>query len=100
MKKRFWQLAAVGIVAAGALVPATVAYAADDYPVGSNTHTRVVDPGSTGSAVQVAGKTQTRGDLPFTGGDIAAAVAIGGGAVAIGGVLVVQSRKRRTLDAA
>ena len=49
--------------------------------------------------MQVAGKTQVKGQLPFTGGDVAALAAIGGGAVAIGGLLVVQTRKRRTITA-
>jgi hypothetical protein len=99
MKKRFWQFAAAGVVAAGVLAPATVALAAD-YPDVGSTNTVVDDPGAVSSEVQVAGKTQVRGQLPFTGGDVVALVAIGGGAVAIGGVLVVQTRKRRSLDAA
>ena len=98
MKKRFWQLASAGVVAVGVLAPATMAFAAD-YPDGGSTSTVVDDPG-VGSSVQVAGKTQVRGQMPFTGGDVAALVAIGGGAVAIGGVLVAQTRKRRALDAA
>lgn len=98
MKKRFWQLAAAGVVAAGACVPATVAFAAD-YPDLGSTSTVVDDPGVS-SSVQVAGKTEARDQMPFTGGDVAALAAIGGGAVAIGAVLVVQTRKRRTVDAA
>ena len=78
--------------------PATGAFAAD-YPDSDSTITVIDDPGVS-SSVQVAGKTQVHGEMPFTGGDVAALVAIGGGAIAIGGVLVVQTRKRRTLDAA
>jgi hypothetical protein len=109
MKQRFWQLAAAGVVAVGALAPATVAYAADYpdsdststviHPDSDSTGTVIDDPGRTSAEVQVAGKTQARGQLPFTGGDIAALAAIGGGAVAIGGVLVVQTRKRRVAEA-
>jgi hypothetical protein len=103
MKKRFWQLAAAGVVAAGVLAPATVAFATD-YPDSGSTGTVSADPGVSSSGqvrseTQVAGKTQVRGQLPFTGGDVAALVAIGGGTVVIGGMLVVQTRKRRTVDA-
>ena len=98
MNKRFWQCAAAGVIAVGVLVPATGAFAARLPRQRQHDH-GARRPGVS-SSVQVAGKTQVHGEMPFTGGDVAALVAIGGGAVAIGGVLVVQTRKRRTLDAA
>jgi len=99
MTQRFWKMAAAGVVSAGVLVPASAALAAD-YPDGGSTSTVTDDPGQVSSSGQsrgteVAGKTQVKGELPFTGGDVAALAAIGGGAVAIGGLLVVQTRKHR-----
>ena len=98
MNKRFWQLAAAGVVAAGVLAPATGALAADYPDGGVSGETVTRDRGVT--STQVAGKTQVKGELPFTGGDVAALAAIGGGAVAIGGLLVVQTRKRRPVTPA
>jgi LPXTG-motif cell wall-anchored protein len=98
MKKRFWQLAAAGVVAVGALAPATAAFATNDYPVGGHTGAVSSDSGVISSDPQVAAKTEVKGQLPFTGGDVAALAAIGGGAVAIGGLLVVQTRKRRVVQ--
>ncbi len=102
MKQRFWKLAAAGVVAAGVLAPASVAVAAE-YPDGGSTSTVTDDPGAVSSSgasrgVEVAGKTQVKGELPFTGGDVAALAAIGGGAIAVGGLLVVQTRKRRVAE--
>jgi hypothetical protein len=96
--RRVWRgVAAAGLAVCGLVVPAGVAAAAD-YPDGGNSTVTVTsDPGDPG--VEVAGRTQTRGSMPFTGGDVAALAAIGGGAVAIGGVLVAQSRRRRTAGA-
>ena len=82
----------------GALAPATAAFATD-YPDGGSTGTVSSDRGRELVRSQVAGETAGPGQLPFTGGDVAALAAIGGGAVAIGGVLVVQTRKRRTVEA-
>jgi hypothetical protein len=103
MKKRFWQLAAAGVVAVGVLAPATAAFATNDYPDGGHTGTVSSDSGVISSDPQVAAKTEVKGtevkgQLPFTGGDVAALAAIGGGAVAIGGLLVVQTRKRRVVQ--
>ena len=58
------------------------------------------DPGdpAEGVSVGVAGKTQTRGQLPFTGGDVTALAALGGGAVIVGGVLLARSRRQRALS--
>ncbi len=96
MNKRFWQLAAAGVVAVGTLAPATVVFAAD-YPDGGDPGT--VSSNSVVADPQVAAKTAVKGQLPFTGGDVAALAAIGGGAVAVGGLLVVQTRKRRVAEA-
>lgn len=98
MKKLFWTMAAAGIVALGALAPATAAFAANDYPDGGTTGSVSSDSRVAPSDPQVEAKTQTRGQLPFTGGDIGALVVIGGGAVAIGGLVVVKTRKRRAVD--
>jgi len=98
MSRRCWQLAAAGVVAIGVMAPATAAFAAQYPDGGVSSETAVKDPG-TASGTEVLGKTQVRGDLPFTGGDVAALAAIGGGAVAIGGVLVSQSRRRRVVEA-
>ena len=98
MNKRFWQLAAAGVVAVGALAPATAAFAAD-YPDGGTPSGVSASSGVSSSDPQVAAKTEVKGQLPFTGGDVAALAAIGGGAVAVGGLLVVQTRKRRIAEA-
>jgi hypothetical protein len=92
--RRLWRLAAASGIALGVFLPASAAFAAD-YPDGGNTPTAPSDPGST-DAAQVAAKTQARGDLPFTGGDVAGLAAIGTGAVVVGGVLAAQSRRRRS----
>jgi hypothetical protein len=97
--RRVWRgVAAAGLAVCGIVVPAGAAVAAEYPDGGSSTVTVTNDPGDPG--VEVAGRTQTRGSMPFTGGDVAALAAIGGTAVAIGGVLVSQSRKRRSTGAA
>jgi hypothetical protein len=44
-------------------------------------------------------RTETR-NLAFTGGDVVGLVAIGGGAVVVGSVLVLAARRRRSLELA
>jgi hypothetical protein len=91
---RLWRgAAALGLALGGLVVPAGAAVAAEYPDGGASSSTVRSDPGDPG--VEVAGRTQTRGSMPFTGGDVAALAAIGGGAVAIGGVLVSQSRRSR-----
>ncbi len=100
-------LAAITI-AAGAALPASAAFAVDDYPVPpppvvnpENTNKPTSDPevaGKTetknrGSGTEVLGTQVTRGSLPFTGGDIAGIAAIGVGAVAVGAVMVRRGRR-------
>ena len=94
--RKWKRIAATGAMAfAMVVLPAGVAGAAQ-YPDGGTESTAVSDPGS---SVQVAGKAQTRGALPFTGGDIAALGAIGVGAVGIGSVMTVRARRRRAVVA-
>lgn len=50
--------------------------------------------GSDGSSVPAPATTAASG-LAFTGADIAEMSALGAGAIAVGGVLVVRSRRRR-----
>lgn len=83
--------ATTAIAFAAVALPAGVAGAAE-YPDGGTVSSSVSDPGS---PVHVAGETQTRGQLPFTGGDIGALGAIGVGAVGIGGALMVRTHRRR-----
>jgi hypothetical protein len=103
MQQRFWKMAAAGVVAVGAFVPASAALAVD-YPDGGTTSTVTDDPGAVSSSglsrTEVAGKTQVKGELPFTGGDVGALAAIGGGTLAVGGLLVIQARKRRSVEPA
>jgi hypothetical protein len=100
-------LAAITI-AAGAALPATAAFAVDDYPVPppatvspNNTdreptaevESATVTKSSSGTGTEVLGAQVTRGSLPFTGGDIAGIAAIGVGAVAVGAVMVKRGRR-------
>lgn len=95
---KLWRaLAAAGIATVGIVGTASMAGAAA-YPDGGASSTNLVrDPGDPGEAVsvKVAGKTQTRGELPFTGGDVTALAAVGGGAIVVGGLLLVRSRRQR-----
>src|SRR5680860_629459 len=72
---KLWRaLAAAGIATVGVVGTASMAGAAR-YPDGGEVDSiQVSDPGDPGSSssVKVAGKTQTRGQLPFTGGDVTA----------------------------
>jgi len=97
-------LAAITI-AAGAALPASAAFAVDDYPIPpsppvspANTNRGPEVAGTTatrsgGSGTEVLGTQVTRGSLPFTGGDIAGIAAIGAGAVAVGAVMVRRGRR-------
>jgi hypothetical protein len=90
-------LAAAGLAVCALLVPAGAAVAAEYPDGGTSTATVTNDPGT--PAVEVAGRTEARDTMPFTGGDVAALAALGGTTVVIGGVLVAQSRRRRAADA-
>lgn len=105
---KIWRaLAAASIGVVGVVGTASMAGAAE-YPdggsgVGGLQVTNPSDPGDPGDpaegvSVGVAGKTQTRGQLPFTGGDVTALAALGGGAVIVGGVLLARSRRQRALS--
>ena len=105
---KVWRaLAAASIGVVGVVGTASMAGAAE-YPdggsgVGGLQVTNPSDPGDPGDpaegvSVGVAGKTQTRGQLPFTGGDVTALAALGGGAVIVGGVLLARSRRQRALS--
>ncbi|HZJ28085.1 MAG TPA: hypothetical protein VFF40_13915 [Acidimicrobiia bacterium] len=100
---KLWRaLAAAGIATVGVVGTASMAGAAR-YPDGGEVDSiQVSDPGDPGSSssVKVAGKTQTRGQLPFTGGDVTALAAVGGGAVVVGGLLVAKSRRHRAASSA
>ena len=91
-------LAAMTVVA-GTAIPATAAFATDDYPVPPSPTVEVegttVTPSgeqASNNGVEVLGAQVTRGSMPFTGGDVAGLAAIGVGAVAVGAVLVQRSR--------
>lgn len=105
---KIWRaLAAASIGVVGVVGTASMAGAVE-YPdggsgVGGLQVTNPSDPGDPGDpaegvSVGVAGKTQTRGQLPFTGGDVTALAALGGGAVIVGGVLLARSRRQRALS--
>lgn len=105
---KVWRaLAAASIGVVGVVGTASMAGAVE-YPdggsgVGGQQVTNPSDPGDPGDpaegvSVGVAGKTQTRGQLPFTGGDVTALAALGGGAVIVGGVLLARSRRQRALS--
>lgn len=105
---KVWRaLAAASIGVVGVVGTASMAGAVE-YPdggsgVGGLQVTNPSDPGDPGDpaegvSVGVAGKTQTRGQLPFTGGDVTALAALGGGAVIVGGVLLARSRRQRALS--
>jgi hypothetical protein len=83
------RVGAATIVAAGVLVPAATAAAAD-YPSGGSP--QGVEIGS----AEVRAKTVTNSSttLPFTGGDVTGLVAIGAGCALTGAVLVRRSRRR------
>lgn len=93
LSRRLRKLTVTSGIALAVLGPGTTAFAAD-YPDGGSTTTIPSDRGEVDPA-QVAAKTQTRGGLPFTGGDVAGVAAIGLGAVVIGGGLTAHSRRRR-----
>ena len=91
-------------VAAGTVLPASAAFATDDYPVppsptvDSNTvakPTAVAKPTTAAKSnrVEVLGIQVKRGSMPFTGGDVAGLAAIGVGAVAAGAVMVQRTRR-------
>ena len=90
--KRLRQVAVGSCLALAVLAPTTAAAAAD-YPDGGSTTTVPGDRGEVGGTS--AARVETRGGLPFTGGDVLGVAAIGAGAVVVGGVLTVQSRRRR-----
>jgi hypothetical protein len=94
-------LAAITI-AAGTALPASAAFAVDDYPVppsptvgpsNTNRDAEVLGATATKPRTEVLGAQVTRGSLPFTGGDIAGIAAIGAGAVAVGAVMVRRGRR-------
>lgn len=67
----------------------------------NNPTTTTTNPGNAAAAPAslpvVRGTSQARqGSLPLTGGDVAALVAGGLGALAVGGVLVATARRRRS----
>jgi hypothetical protein len=95
-------------VAAATAIPATAAFAANDYPVppppvvNPDTVTRprsdpatVASATATKSSTEVLGAQVTRGSIPFTGGDVAGLAAIGAGAVAVGAVMVKRTRRAK-----
>ncbi|MGZ8753244.1 MAG: hypothetical protein ACXW1S_09710 [Acidimicrobiia bacterium] len=88
-------------IAAGTALPASAAFAVDDYPVPqpptvTPTNQRRPTAGPTtaarNNATEVLGAQVTRGSMPFTGGDIAGLAAIGAGAVAVGAVMIRRTR--------
>lgn len=104
---KLWRaLAVTGVATVGLVGTAGMAAAGDNYPDGGGvggggvSRGQVSDPGDPG--VKVAGKTQTRGQMPFTGGDVTVLATLGGGAVIVGGLLVARSRRSRaaSLDTA
>ena len=99
-------LAAITVVV-GTAIPATAAFATDDYPVPPSPTVEVEGTTVTRPAtqaknnnVEVLGAQVTRGSMPFTGGDVAGLAAIGVGAVAVGAVLVQRSASRQGLTPA
>lgn len=90
---RALRLLAVGGIVLGTLAPATAAFASP-YPNGG---TPPGGPGDPGSQVKAATASNPGGSLPFTGGDVAGLAAIGAGAAAAGGLLVVKTRRRQAL---
>ena len=86
------RIAAVGGVAAlGAIVPISVAGAAN-YPAGGTPPD--VSPAKTPTVV--AGKTVARTTLPFTGTDVVEITAIAGISAGVGLVMVRRSRRAST----
>ncbi len=89
-------------VLAGTAIPATAAFAADNYPVPpsptvlAETATRTQSPaGPSRNGVEVLGAQVTRGSLPFTGGDVAGIAAIGVGVLGAGAVMVHRTRRTK-----
>ncbi len=85
-------LAAMTVVA-GTAIPATAAFATDDYPIPpppTVKPTTVTKP-----TTEVLGAQVTRSSMPFTGGDVAEIAAIGAGAIAVGAVMVRRTRRAR-----
>ena len=86
------RIAAVGALAAlGAIVPISVASAAD-YPAGGTPPE--VNPARTPTIV--AGKAAARTTLPFTGTDVVELTAIAGISAGVGLVMVRRSRRAST----
>ena len=84
-------------VVAGTAIPATAAFATDDYPVPPSptvTPAAVTKP-KAAPTTEVLGAQVTRGSMPFTGGDVAELAAIGVGAVAVGAVMVRRTRRAK-----
>lgn len=96
--KNVVRVVAIGAVSAiGAIVPISVAAAAD-YPAGGTPPE--VSPASKTPTSQtptvVAGRTATRSTLPFTGTDVVELSAIAGVSVGLGLVMVRRSRRAST----
>ena len=91
-------LAAVTVVA-GTVIPASAAFATDDYPVPPGPTIENMgetkNPTAANNSVEVLGARVTRGSMPFTGGDVAGLAAIGVGAVAVGAVMVQRTRRAK-----
>ncbi|HZR13818.1 MAG TPA: hypothetical protein VFC33_11275 [Acidimicrobiia bacterium] len=88
IRRRVARAAAAGAIVLGVLAP-TAAFA-QTYPNGGTTPPKANDPGA---QVQGVSATNNSSSLPFTGGDVAGLAAIGGGAVVVGGLLALRSRR-------
>jgi hypothetical protein len=94
MSNRARRLTAAGatslLLVLGAASTASAQTAPDQHSGGESPNEQTRDPGT-----NVGGNTVTRGGgLPVTGGDVAGALAMGMGAIAIGSTAVVASRRR------
>jgi len=92
LSTRMLRVAAASGIVLGVLAPGAAAFAVD-YPGGG---TPPSNPTTDVGGTEVKGVQVSKGSsLPFTGGDVAGLAAIGSGAAAVGGLLVMRSRRRR-----
>jgi LPXTG-motif cell wall-anchored protein len=93
-------VAVVSLALLGSVAAAQEAQTDDPYggppPTVGSTTTVPVDQTTQPT---VLAETETRG-LAVTGGDVVGLLAIGGGAVAVGGALVLAAKRRRSLELA
>jgi LPXTG-motif cell wall-anchored protein len=88
LRSKLVRAAAAGGLVVGSLIPASAAFAVYGEP----------DPGSGGADNGGSGNGGDGGSLPVTGGDIAGLTLVGG-ALALGGTVLVRSGRRKSVIA-